>query len=336
MILIDCMFVNNGGAKVLLDYLVNSLSAKCESENIYFLFDERCKGEFSFVKNKFFLKNSLTHRLFFFYKNKGKFDKVFSFGNVPIFFGKGFGKKILYFHQKLFLLDELKGLFYLKSKIVYFLRKNVDIWVVQNQDMKNSLINKYSINEDNVKIIPFYPDIKNDISIQNKKQIENNFIYASSGAEHKNHVRLIEAFCLSYDKNKKGKLYLTIDSNFNYLSKIIEEKTRLGYPIINLGYQDRSNLLEYYASSQFCIYPSLAESFGLGLIEAIECGCSVIASDLDYVHNICIPTATFNPYSVIEIFEKIDDALNGKITSKPTVQLCFNQIEVLEELLFSE
>lgn len=336
MVLIDCMFVNNGGAKVLLDYLVSSLVASNRCDDVYFLFDERCKGDYDFLDKKIFIRNSLLSRFLFFYRNKKNFTKVFSFGNVPVFFGKNFRKKIVYFHQKLFLVNDLSGLPLMKSKIIFFLRKNVDIWVVQNEDMKKCLIEKYSLNENRVKIIPFYPSINKKYLVAESEKVNNSFIYVSSGANHKNHLNLIEAFCMAYDKNKKGILYLTVDKIFDDLYKLIKEKSDSGYPIVNLGYMQRDNLVSYYAKSDFCIYPSLAESFGLGLIEAMEYGCSVIASDLDYVHNICIPTATFNPYSVIEIFEKIDDALNGKMTSKPTVQLCFNQIEVLEELLFSE
>lgn len=331
MILIDCMFVNNGGAKVLLDYLVDSLSSNYK--NIYFLLDDRCKDDYENIKNKIFIKNSLLDRFIFFYKNKNKFDKVFSFGNVPIFFGSYFNKKIVYFHQKLFLLNNVGISFYLKSKIILFLRKNVDFWVVQNQDMKNSLIKSYGLKEESVKIIPFYPSFNK----QNlNKREENTFIYASSGAEHKNHLRLIDAFCMAYDRSKKGKLYLTVDDSFIKLCNIIEDKVKSGYPIVNLGFQDRENLFNYYSETEFCIYPSLAESFGLGLIESIECGCLLIASDLDYMHNICIPSSTFNPYSVHDISQKIQDALDGKLASKPTVQLCFNQIEVLKKLLFSE
>lgn len=334
MVLIDCMFVNNGGAKVLLDYLVKCFSVKYE--NIYFLFDERCQNEYGFIKNKIFIKNNLYQRYIFFYKNRNKFNIVFSFGNVPVFFGKSFNKKIVYFHQKIFLLKKLSILFYIKSKIIFFLRKNVDFWIVQNQDMRNSLVRKFNIEENKVKIIPFYPSFMEVKLVNTNQKVKNTFIYVSSGAEYKNHLRLIDAFCASYDKAKKGILYLTVDKEFGELCEIINNKSKLGYPIINLGYLSRDNLFEYYSKSEFCIYPSLAESFGLGLIEGIECKCSVIASDMDYVHNICIPTATFNPYSVTDISQRIDDALNEKKVLKPTVQLCFNQIEVLEKLLFSE
>ena len=38
MILIDALYVNNGGGKILLDYLISEL-LKNNTDNIYFLFD---------------------------------------------------------------------------------------------------------------------------------------------------------------------------------------------------------------------------------------------------------------------------------------------------------
>lgn len=44
MLLLDSLYINNSGGKILLDYLVEIL----ETHKIptYYLFDERCKGDF--------------------------------------------------------------------------------------------------------------------------------------------------------------------------------------------------------------------------------------------------------------------------------------------------
>ena len=52
---------------------------------------------------------------------------------------------------------------------------------------------------------------------------------------------------------------------------------------------DRLTLQKEYLSSEFLMFPSLTESFGLGLIEAIECGCKVIGADLPYTYEVCEP-----------------------------------------------
>ena len=65
-----------------------------------------------------------------------------------------------------------------------------------------------------------------------------------------------------------------------------------------------------YDISEFSIYPSLAESFGLPLIEATNHNCKVIASDLTYVHEIIKPSLVFDPYSVDSISESILKAIS--------------------------
>ena len=62
MLLLDSLYINNSGGKILLDYLVEIL----ETHKIptYYLFDERCKGDFPMVPNrrKVFMKATLINR----------------------------------------------------------------------------------------------------------------------------------------------------------------------------------------------------------------------------------------------------------------------------------
>src|SRR5690606_8600972 len=98
MVLIDSLFVNIGGAKILLNYLVEELE-KSEVE-VYYLFDERCKGSFKELKteNKLYLKASLSNRAMFYFRNKNRFTSIFCFGNLPPFTSQKV-RVITYFHQ---------------------------------------------------------------------------------------------------------------------------------------------------------------------------------------------------------------------------------------------
>ena len=50
-----------------------------------------------------------------------------------------------------------------------------------------------------------------------------------------------------------------------------------------------------YLRHQKLIYPSLQESFGLPLVEASSIALPIIASDLDYVFDVCELDYIFNP-----------------------------------------
>ena len=60
--------------------------------------------------------------------------------------------------------------------------------------------------------------------------------------------------------------------------------------------------LKEFQLSDFIIFQVLG-SFGLGLIEAALIKKPIIASDLDYVHEIVDPSMTFNPHSIKSIEE---------------------------------
>ena len=72
-------------------------------------------------------------------------------------------------------------------------------------------------------------------------------------------------------------------------------------------------MIDIYSSSPFVIYPSLTESFGLGLVEAIAFKCKIIASNLDFVHDICVPSATFNPIKEAEISAAFSNAISSEL-----------------------
>ena len=76
MVLIDAMYVNHGGGKILLDYLVNEVEKN--NPDVFYLFDDRCSQSFKAIDNerKVFLKPSFYERYQFYKKNKSKFVRT--------------------------------------------------------------------------------------------------------------------------------------------------------------------------------------------------------------------------------------------------------------------
>src|SRR5690606_3350165 len=102
MLLLDSLYVNTGGAKVLLDYLVDELEKS--GIDVFYLFDIRCAESFQKVNenNKKFLKASLLNRSLFYARNSKRFSTIFCFGNLPPFTSQKV-RVITYFHQKLYI-----------------------------------------------------------------------------------------------------------------------------------------------------------------------------------------------------------------------------------------
>lgn len=338
MILIDALFINNGGGKILLDYLISNLEKS--DLNVFYLLDDRIVGKHPKIDSDkhIYLKASLVKRRKFYVKNKKSFSKVFCLGNLPPNI-KLDSKVFTYFHNSVFLeipkefsfIERFK--FRLKTSVLKKIAKNTDFWIVQSDLIKDKLQSKYHFKSENIKVLPFYPQF-NTLK-ENFVREENTYLYVSNATPHKNHKRLIEVFCNFYDHYNKGKLIVTVKEDvalFSVVLDLIKEKQLGGYPIENIGFVNRLTLQKKYLSSEFLIFPSLTESFGLGLVEAIECGCKVIAADLPYTYEVCVPSLVFNPKDKASIFSVFEKSLNGA-ELKSSIPIIKNEINSIVDLL---
>ncbi len=101
--------------------------------------------------------------------------------------------------------------------------------------------------------------------------------------------------------------------------------------MVNHGFIPFNKVVELYRKSKAIVYPSHNESLGLGIIEAISSGCDIIGSDLPFIHTVCKPSLTFNPYSA----ESIADAITRyeQETVPKSSLLINNRIDDLIDLL---
>jgi glycosyltransferase involved in cell wall biosynthesis len=131
----------------------------------------------------------------------------------------------------------------------------------------------------------------------------NDFMYAATGDPHKNHIRLIESWCILASEGLYPRLWLTLDeSKHSELSLLIQKKSKnFNLHIHNLGILSYDEVQLHYKKIDALIYPSTFESFGLPLIEARQAGLAVIAAELDYVRDVLDPDESFDPFSAISI-----------------------------------
>lgn len=335
MVLLDAVFINSGGGLVLLRNLVDFL--KKNSLDVFYLLDSRVEKYFDDLPfdKKTFISNSLVERHFFYQKYSYQFNKVICFGNIPPT-KRVKAQVLVYFHQPLFL--NIPHDFSFKNKISYTIKQNIlnlissnaDLWLVQSEYIKDEFSKKY-LNGENKKIIkfPFYPSL--EFSNYYIKRAPGSFFYVSNSSPHKNHHKLIESFCLAYDEIKKGSLTITVPNSDLELCDFIKSKINLGYPIKNVGFIERQKLVELYLSHEYLIFPSLAESFGLGLAEAIDGGCKIIAADLNYTYEVCEPSLVFDPYSVESMKNAIVTAVQNELPYAK--KLIENDISKIMQLL---
>lgn len=231
-------------------------------------------------------------------------DIVFCFHGLPPLF-KSAGHVVL-FHQNRLLLDLMKlrdfpfrtGLRVAVERwISRLLRHNVDEYVVQTPTMARAL-SRWHGKQVQISIVPF----SRQTVVQTKRRCELDFVYVSDGLPHKNHARLLAAWLLLAEEGFYPTLVLTLGERDNVLAEQVNSLSQQhGLNIRNLGQIDHNEVISLYSRARALIFPSLGESFGLPLIEARQLALPVIASELDYVRDVCEPVETFDPYSSVSI-----------------------------------
>jgi glycosyltransferase involved in cell wall biosynthesis len=299
--------VHLGGGKTLLICLLKAI----EDRECLLILDQRL--EHPVLKNNILAKIYPSFRSRFkaeiILKNNAQpGDTILCFHSMPPLF-KSKAKVIVYFHNKhligrirLMLKEDIRTIFRLTLERILskFFYKNVDKYIVQSQSMKRNLDFYYSTKMSSVSIYPF-AEIDKASSLQ-KLELKYEFIYASVGLKHKNHLNLLKAWVYLAKNGIYPRLALTLPIDnieiINELNRLIE---KYHINIENLGWIDSQQLLKIYTSSKALIYPSLMESFGMPLIEVKHIGLPIIASELDYVRDVCSPIETFDPMSYVSI-----------------------------------
>jgi len=132
------------------------------------------------------------------------------------------------------------------------------------------------------------------------------FVYVADGEPHKNHRFLIEAWKLLAEQGVRPSLALTLPSRNSELSLWVREQAQqYGLQIEDLGFLPHTEVLALYRRAGALVFPSRGESFGLPLFEARELGLPILASERDYVRDICQPAQAFDPDSPLSIARAI-------------------------------
>jgi len=333
MLLVDSTYIHIGGAKIVLDYLVEELEKT--DINVFYLFDARVEKKPFKIKstNKFlYIDGVLRKRVLFYKKNNDSFNNVIVVGNIPPPV-KLNCNVITYFHNPMYLAVPQdfsfvqRFLYLLKVMLINKWKKNTDVWFVQSTIIREMFTEKFGETR-KIEILPFFKPLRmNHKKLEKKKQT---YFFPSTGQENKNHKRLIEAFCNFYDKYMIGELILTVPEQYEASFAIITKAINSGYPVVNLGYVDRNSLIEYYEKSEYLMFPSLSESLGLGIIEGIEFECKVIGADLPYTYAVCEPSLVFNPLDSASIEKAFIQSISCQ---KISVAKIHNEINRLINLL---
>jgi len=86
----------------------------------------------------------------------------------------------------------------------------------------------------------------------------------------------------------------------------------LGDAVVFTGFVDKEDLPKFYSAAFLFIFPSLHESYGLPILEAMACGCPVITSNVFAMPEMAEDAAILvNPYNINEIVDAMHEVLTN-------------------------
>lgn len=241
-----------------------------------------------------------------------KDDTVLCFHGLPPLL-PSFARVFVFLQNRLYIENTLQARFNWKTHLRLTFerlvgrtfRGRVSEYIVQTQSMQFDLQRWYSALEcraaPRVRVLPFM-DSMSLVASNACVQREWDFVYVADGEAHKNHGNLLRAWELLAKDNLRPSLALTLSSRDAALKQVVAQvNEQTGLHIRDLGQIPHTEVLRLYANARALIFPSTSESFGLPLIEASHLGLPIIASELDYVRDVCVPVDTFDPNSPVSI-----------------------------------
>lgn len=267
----------------------------------------------------------------------GSTSKILCFAGVPPLLRPS-GKVLVYAQNALTMSDFPLGSFpartaarlLIERGLHRLLSRNVDEYIVQTTSMRQFV--RQVLPKVPVRVVPFVSSSEAAADTTTfQESAAPSFLYPAHDDPHKNHVNLLEAWCILAADGIFPVLKLTLQDGKNRLHQSIEDCRTKGANIRCVGVMDHQEMMTTFQSANAVIYPSLIESFGLPLLEARQLGRPIVAAELDYVRDVCEPTETFDPHSP----RSIARAVKRMLTVIEPISTPYSATEAWREMMFS-
>jgi glycosyltransferase involved in cell wall biosynthesis len=181
--------------------------------------------------------------------------------------------------------------------------------VVPSNTIKQEVVAMYHVPEEKVAVT--YEGVDAVLGKNYKKPSlgidhEKYFLYVGNAYPHKNVDRLIDAFKMV---DTDAKLVLVGQDNYFY-SKLKENVGVHSARVVFAGLVTDDELFWLYKNAIALVFPSLAEGFGLPVLEAMSMGTPILASNIAVFRELFkdIPEY-FDPYNASDIKKSLEKAL---------------------------
>jgi glycosyltransferase involved in cell wall biosynthesis len=213
-------------------------------------------------------------------------------------------------------LYQIVGNLYRRWNVPPVVKKSAMIITVSDFERKR-IKEHFGLNDDQVRTVyngvgDHFKRVTDAVTLASVKQkyaLPDNFVfYLGNTDPKKNIIGVMRTLSLLRRQNKLNFQLLMLDIDREFLHRIADQ---IGDPeilsyISFSGYVPNNELPAIYSMARLFLYPSLRESFGIPILEAMACGVPVVTSDTSSMPEVAGNAALFaNPNNPEEIAEKI-------------------------------
>ena len=192
--------------------------------------------------------------------------------------------------------------------------KSNKILTVSNY-VKNQLIREFNLNSRKVVVTYESGELEDKLIPEKASNLPTNYcLYVGNAHPHKNLEKLLYAFAKVRKELPGFKLFLIGKDDYFYTRlKKYAEKLQLTDGVFFINSISNSELPNWYNKATLLVFPSLSEGFGIPGLEAMNCNCPVVASNIPVFKEIYGDAAVyFNPNSIDDMALKIIQLLKNK------------------------
>jgi len=212
--------------------------------------------------------------------------------------------------------------FYLRNMIKSTC-KNADSIITSSYFIADRIKDRFPKTKDKVIVIPYgvsdvYLDDCQNIKSQVKQElcVPDRFILSISTIEpRKNLLVLLDAYSI-YRRRVDQPLPLLLVGKDGYKAEVVKKracKSDLGFFVRFLDYIPDKAVAHLYRMAEFMVYPSVYEGFGFPVLEAMACGCPVLASNKASIPEVAGDAAMLvDPSDPVKIAEGMVDLTNDQ------------------------
>lgn len=188
---------------------------------------------------------------------------------------------------------DLYGLGRFFKHLLGFIAKRVDHIAVVSTPMREQVL-MLGVKPSNISVAPMGTDLSNLFTppSNDKEREKNKLLFVGRLVEKKGVSVLLHAMKNLIDKKQMVLLDIVGDGPNRRLLEALTDELGISTYVNFIGSKPHNELLFYYRRSAILIMPSIVtpggdqEGFGLVNVEAMGCGCPVIASDLKVIRDI--------------------------------------------------